>query len=57
MDGPREKWRPSVSTVKATIKFVIATNKLAYNIESEIEGSVDEQRREMDGRADGAAQY
>lgn len=54
-DGPRENWRPSVSTVKAVIKFVIATNKVVHNIESET-GSIDEQRREMDDRVAGAAQ-
>ena len=47
LDGPRENWRPSVSTVKAFIKFAIATDKRAHNIESETEGSVDEQRREV----------
>ena len=51
MDGPKEKWKPSIPTVKAVIKFAIATKKLNHSIENEAEGSVDEQRREMDGRA------
>ena len=54
MDGPGENWKPSVSTVKAIIKFAMATEKLAHNTESETEQSVDEQRREMDDRAAGA---
>lgn len=42
LDGPKENWRPSVSTVKAVIKFVMATKKLTYTSESETEGSVEE---------------
>lgn len=44
-------WRPSVSTVKADIKFFIATTltKPAHNVESETEGSVDEEK-ERDGQ-------
>ena len=56
LDGPKEDWKPSVSTVKAVIKFAMDTERLAHNIESETEGSVDEQRREMDYRAAGAIQ-
>ena len=56
LDGPKENWRPSVSTVKAVIKFVMATKKLTHTSESETEGSVEEQRREMEGRVDGASQ-
>lgn len=51
MNGRKEKWKPSIPTVKAVIKFAITTKKLNYNTESEAEGSVDEQRKEMDGRA------
>lgn len=43
----RTKWR---------IKFAVATKKLNHNIESEIKGSVDEQRREMNDYTTGAAQ-
>lgn len=56
LDGPRANWKPSISTVKAVIMFALATKKSAHNIESETEGSVDEQRREMDDRAAGATQ-
>lgn len=45
LDGPKENWRPFVSTVKAVIKFVMATKKLMHTSESEAEGSVEEQRR------------
>lgn len=40
LDGPKEKWRPSVSIVKAVIKFIMATKKLTHTSESETEGSV-----------------
>lgn len=57
LDGPKEDWKPSVSTVKAVIKFVMDTKKLIHSIENdETEGSVDEQRREMEDRAAGATQ-
>ena len=56
MDGPKEDWKPSVSTMKAVIKFAKDTEKLTHNVASETEGSVDEQRREMDDRAAGATQ-
>ena len=56
LDGPKENWKPSVSIVKAVIKFFTATKKLAHNSESETEGSVEVQRREMENRAAGAAQ-
>lgn len=42
LDGPKENWRPSVSTVKAVIKFVMATKKLTHTSESETEESVEE---------------
>lgn len=51
INGRKEKWKPSIPTVNAVIKFAIATKKLNHNIENEAEGSVGEQRREMDGRA------
>lgn len=47
MDGPKEKWKPSVPIVKAVIQFAITTKKLSHSIENEAEGSVDEQRREI----------
>lgn len=40
--------------MKAVIKFAMDTEKLTHNVASETEGSVDEQRREMDDRAAGA---
>lgn len=54
LDGPNKDWKLSVSTVKAVIKFAMDTEKLTHNIESEAEGSANEQRREMDDRAAGA---
>ena len=45
-----------LTVVKAVIKFAMDTEKLTHNIESETEGLVDEQRREMDDRAAGATQ-
>ena len=54
LDGPGENQRPSISAVKAVIKFAMDTEKLTHSIESETEGSVEEQRREMDDRAAGA---
>ncbi len=56
LDGPKDNRRPSVSTLKAVIKFVMATKKLTYTSESETEGSVEEQMREMEGRVGGATQ-
>ena len=38
LDGPKEDWRPSVSTVKAVIKFAMDTEKLTHDIESETGG-------------------
>lgn len=55
LDGPKEEWKPSVSIVKAVIKFVMATNKIAHNSESETRGAVEVQRREMENRAAGSA--
>lgn len=52
----QKKWRPSVSTAKAAIKFVMATKKLTLTLENETEGSVEDRRREMEGRAAGATQ-
>lgn len=49
----KDDWKPSVSTVKALIKFAMDTEKLTHNIESETDGSIDEQRREMNDRAYG----
>ena len=49
--APKEKWEPSITTVKAVTKFAIATKKAQPQSESEAEESVDEQRKEMDGRA------
>lgn len=51
VDGPKEKWRPYVSTVKDIIKSVMATNILKHKLESKTKGSADGQRRDMDDRA------
>lgn len=56
LDGPKKNSKPSVSIVKAVIKLIKTTKKLAHNSESETEGSVEEQRREMEDRVAGATQ-
>lgn len=48
LDGPKKDWKLFISTVKAIIKFIMDTERLANNIESKTEGLVDEQKREMD---------
>lgn len=42
--------------MKAVIKFVMAIKKLTYTSEIETEELVKEQRREIEGRVNGASQ-
>lgn len=56
LDGPKENWKPPISVVKAVIKFVMTTKKIAHNLESDTEGSAEQQRREMENLVAGATQ-
>ena len=49
MDGLKEKWKSSISTVKAVIKFTITTKEFSHSTKNKVERSIDEQKREIDG--------
>jgi hypothetical protein len=35
LDSPREKWKPDIEVVKATIRFLEKTGRLTYQPEAE----------------------
>ena len=35
LDGPKEKWKPDMEVVKATIRFLEKTGRLNYQPEAE----------------------
>jgi hypothetical protein len=35
LDGPKEKWKPDMKVVKATVRFLERTGRLSYQLEAE----------------------
>jgi hypothetical protein len=35
LDGPKEKWKPNMEVVKATIRFLEKIDRLTYQLEAE----------------------
>jgi hypothetical protein len=35
VDGPKEKWKPDMEAVKATIQFLEKTGRLTYQLSAE----------------------
>jgi hypothetical protein len=35
LDGPKEKWKPNMEVVKATVRFLEMTGRLTYQPEAE----------------------
>jgi hypothetical protein len=51
MDGPREKWKPNLTVIKAVTRFVLATGRLQPK--TGVDYNVEEKEREVRSESEG----